>query len=87
MFLFSVFVTMCVKGVDMSVNSITSFKANRSSAVVRHDAVNKKEDASHKNSKEGKNLKTGVALTSALGVGTALACIAKNKAFHCRLKL
>ena len=72
---------MCVKGVDMSVNSITSFKANRSSAVVRHDSVNKKEDASHKNSKEGKNLKTGVALTSALGVGTALACIAKKQGF------
>lgn len=72
---------MCVKGVVMSVNPITSFKSNRPSSVVRNDAVNKKEDVNNKNSKEGKNLKAKVALTSALGVGTALACIAKKQGF------
>ena len=57
---------MCVKGVVMSVNPITSFKANRPSSVVRNDSVVNKED-DLKKSKEGKNIKTGVALTSALG--------------------
>ncbi len=71
---------MCVKGVVMSVNPITSFKANRPSSVVRNDSVVNKED-DLKKSKEGKNIKTGVALTSALGVGTALACIAKKQGF------
>lgn len=71
---------MCVKGVVMSVNPITSFKANRPSSVVRNDSVINKED-DLKKSKEGKNIKTGVALTSALGVGTALACIAKKQGF------
>ena len=73
---------MCVKGVVMSVNPITSFKANRPSSVVRNDSVVNKED-DLKKSKEGKNIKTGVALTSAL---LLLLVLQRNKDFHFHLQ-